>query len=110
MPIYIEPGDCAAVVITTQGNIWHGFNYSIRMSAINGLVLSQPGICDLYPLSCLDTPTPPTAVPPTDTPPQFHQRIPRFRRVRQTRLVGSVEEGGGGSDSSNRVGKNSARR
>ena len=37
MPIYIEPGGCAAVVITTQGNIWHGFNYSIRMSAINGL-------------------------------------------------------------------------
>ena len=37
MPIYIEPGGCAAVVITTQGNIWHGFNYSIRISAINGL-------------------------------------------------------------------------
>ena len=37
MPLYLEPGECAAVVVTTQGNIRPGYTYQIRMSANRGL-------------------------------------------------------------------------
>ena len=41
MPIYLEPGDCVAVVVTTQGNIRPGFTYQVWMSAINGLAFDR---------------------------------------------------------------------
>ena len=37
MPSHLEPGGCATVVITTTGNIWGGFTYSMRLSAVRGL-------------------------------------------------------------------------
>ena len=41
MPLYLEPGDCVAVVITTQGNIRPGYTYQIRMSATRGLAFDR---------------------------------------------------------------------
>ena len=37
LPVYLEPGDCLAVVVTTQGNIRPGFTYQVWMSVVNGL-------------------------------------------------------------------------
>ena len=34
LPVYLEPGDCLAVVVTTQGNIPPGFTYQVGMSGL----------------------------------------------------------------------------